>query len=453
MHSFKKSALTCAVAALTLGSQFASADFSKFYEDASVSGKLRTTYYDIEKSDRVDTTTKAKKDNSTAGAWTGGIMVDAKSGYAWDVIGFDASFYGVTKLDMKEDNSSSNQLLNDANEGFGKIGQAYIKVKLGNDDLNGNFKAGRQGIYNGLISSSGSRTVPSTWQGYNLTGNAYGVSYGLAYVDQMSLRNEAGFHKLENFDGKRIDYVAGAQLGYKVAGLDLLYRYAKSKDFLQAHNAKIGYTFDLAEDTSLTVDTRYFVTKENGNLWTGYTNWGGAVTDGNYKATDATFDDKAENLSLNAKLAMNDWTFVAAVSKTKAESKAGIGKYYYDFGKNTHGIWDVETSAFGEDFMYDGEVAYKIGGQYDFASLGAKGLTVGYFFHYGHGMKANNGDKVAENEHDLLVTYAFQQEQLKGLSFKMKYGLYNNDKALRDTIGYGQRNDLRVWLDYKFVAF
>ncbi len=450
MHSFKKSALTCAVAALTLGSQFASADFSKFYEDASVSGKLRTTYYDIEKSDRVNTTTNTKKDNSYAGAWTGGIMLDAKSGYAWDVIGFDASFYGVTKFDMKDKNGHSNQLLNDDNEGFGKVGQAYVKMKLGNDELGGKFQAGRQSVYNGLISSSGSRTVPSTWQGYNLMGNAYGVSYGFAYVDQMSLRNEAGFHKLENFDGKRIDYVMGGQLGYKVGGFDLLYRNAFSKDFLQAHNFNAAYTFALAEDTNLTVGGRYFETKKDGDLWTGYANWGGA---GQRNATDVTFDDKAQNYSLNAKLAMNEWTFSAAVSKTKAESKNGLGKYYYDFGKNTHGIWGLETSAFGEDFMYDGETAWMAGAQYDFSALGAKGLNVGYFFHYGHGIEASNGSKVSENEHDLLVTYAFQQEQLKGLSFKMKYGLYNNDKALRNTIGYGKRNDLRVWLDYKFVAF
>ncbi|WP_263080404.1 OprD family porin [Endozoicomonas sp. Mp262] len=438
MHSFKKSALTCAVAALTLGSQIASANFSNLYEDASVSGKLRVTHYDIQKSDKADNS------SSAAGATTGGLMLDAKSGYAWDIIGFDASLYSAVKLRMDENNSHSNQLLNDDNKGFSKIGQAYVKVKLGNDDLNGKLQAGRQIIYNGLISSSGSRTVPSSWQGYNLTGNAFGVSYGLAYVDQMSLRSEAGFHKLENFDGKRIDYVMGGQLGYKIGGLDLMYRNAFSKDFLQAHNFNAAYTFNLAENTDLTVGGRYFVTKEDGDLWTG-TTWDG----------DTNFNDKAQNFSLNAKLAMNDWTVVAAVSKTKAEyNKAGeLGKYYYDFGKNTHGIWGLETSGFAEDFMYDGETAWMAGAQYDFANLGVKGLNVGYFFHYGSGMELNN-KKLSEEEHDLLVTYAFQQESLKGLSFKMKYGLYRtNDKELRDYIGYGKRDDLRVWLDYKFVAF
>ena len=279
------------------------------------------------------------------------------------------------------------------------------------------FNAGRQIIYNALVSSSTSRSVPSTWQGYNFNSHIHGIHLGLVYVDQMSLRNEAGFHKLENFDGKRIDYVAGAQIDSTIGGLELLYRNGFSKDFLQAHNAKIGYTFPLAEDTALTIDGRYYITKKDGDLWTGYTNWGGPVAAGKpYDTLDAAFDDKAQNYSLNAKLAISEWTFVASVSQTKAESKGNLGKYYYDFGKNTHGFCDILTSAFGEDFMYHDETAWKSGVSYDFSTLGAKGLNASYFFHYGSGMKAKNGDKVSENEHDLLVTYAFQQESLKGLS-------------------------------------
>ena len=437
MKFSSKTALACAVAALSVGAQ---ASFEKLYDDASVSGKLRTTYYDIKKSDRVQSDGSPKADK-TNGAWTAGLTVDAKSGYAWDMIGFDASLYSANKLHMDKTNGSSNQLLNDANEGFSKIGQAYVKMKLGSDQLNAKFKAGRQIIYNGLVSSSGSRTVPSSWQGYNLNGQVYGVKYGFAYADKMSLRNEAGFDHLVDFNGKRIDYVMGGQLSYKMDGLELLYRNGFSKNFLKAHNVQVGYTFALADDTSLTVDTRYFTTKKDGEQWDGSAWW------------DPAFDDKAEYLSLNASMDYNRWMFVASVAKTKAESSQGLGKYYYDFGKNTHGIWSGETSAFGENFFYDGEVSYKIGGEYDFADLGAKGLRLGYFFHYGSGMTAANGKDVGEYEHDFLVVYKFQQPALKGLSYKLKYGFYKNDNALRDTIGYGERNDLRTWLDYKFIAF
>lgn len=50
MTLLKKTTLAWAIAACSMGAQAAS--FSSFYEDASVSGKLRTVYYDIEKAKR-----------------------------------------------------------------------------------------------------------------------------------------------------------------------------------------------------------------------------------------------------------------------------------------------------------------------------------------------------------------------------------------------------------------
>ncbi len=448
MYSPRKTKLNLATVLFSSAALISQADF---IDDTTFRGKLRSTYYDVENIYKKDTNQK----NHTTGAWTGSVMLDIKSGFAWDSIGLGASLYGVTKLDMKEGNQvdaatnpntdgGSYQLLNRYNEGFSKLGQAYLHIKQGDDELGGQFKAGRQSIYNALISSSGSRSVPSTWQGYNLNSQFHDFRLGLAYVDQMSLRNEAGFHKLENFKGEHIEYIAGAELGYTVGGLELLYRNAFAKDFLQAHNAKIGYTFTLSESSSLTIDSRYFETKKDGKLWHGDA-WG-----------KPTFDDKAKNYSLNAELIVNAWTFVSSVSKTEAKSKDAtlngkVGQYYYDFGKNTHGIWDVPTSGFAEDFLYDGETAWKVGGEYDFSSLGAKGLKTGYFFHYGSGMEINK-KSVSEHEHDILVTYAFPQEKLKGLSFKMKYGMYRNDKALRESINK-EENDLRIWVDYKFIIF
>ncbi|WP_330925704.1 OprD family outer membrane porin [Candidatus Sororendozoicomonas aggregata] len=427
----------CAIIAST-----AQGDLSQLFEEGSLNGKLRSIYFDIDKKEYLN-----GSNTKTTGAWTGSLWLDAKSGYAWDVIGFDASYYGVQKLSMANDNKRENggggskELLNDNNEGVAKLGQAYIKAKLGDDAVGGQFRAGRQLIYNALVSSSRSRSVPSTWFGYNLVGKVDAINYGLVYVDQMSLRNQAGFHKLVSFDDRPIDHIIGAQLGYNADGVKLQYRNAFSKDFLKAHNGTVGYTFDLAQDTRLTLDARYYVTKKDGHLWNG-TAWGSPA-----------FDDKAENTSLNARLALMEWTLVASVSKTKAKSSLGLGRYYYDFGKNTHGIWDVPTTAFAEDFFYDGEQAYTVGGQYDFTKTGLNGLTLGYFFTYGHGIQLSNGDKGREHEHDFLAIYAFNQAPLKGLSVKAQYGLYKNSDSVRQEIGYGKRNDLRMWLDYNFVAF
>ena len=128
--------------------------------------------------------------------------------------------------------------------------------------------------------------------------------------------------------------------------------------------------------------------------------------------------------------------------------------YYYDLGRNTHGIWGVPTSGFAEDMLYDGETAWKLGVSYDFTFLGAKGLKLGYAYHCGSGMKVTDsrGNKkdVSEYEHDVFIQYAFPQEMLKGLEFKLNYGMYRNDKELREAISK-EENDLRVWLDYNFI--
>ena len=91
---------------------------------------------------------------------------------------------------------------------------------------------------------------------------------------------------------------------------------------------------------------------------------------------------------------------------------------------------------------------------YDFSSLGAKGLKLGYRFHYGSGMEVVDrlGKKksVSEHEHDMHINYAFPDEILKGLFFNLEYGMYRNDEELRQAISK-EENDLRVWLDYNFV--
>ena len=101
-------------------------------------------------------------------------------------------------------------------QGFGKLGQAWVDLKLPNsiDNVSGHIQAGRQLVYSGLISSSGSRSAQSTWRGYKLEGQVYDFDLGLAFVDQMSLRNQSGFHDLTNFSGKQIDNIVGGELAY-----------------------------------------------------------------------------------------------------------------------------------------------------------------------------------------------------------------------------------------------
>ena len=97
-----------------------------------------------------------------------------------------------------------------------------------------------------------------------------------------------------------------------------------------------------------------------------------------------------------------------------------------------------------------------IGVTYNFSESGLKGLETGYAFHYGSGMEVStpSGQKiaVAEYEHDIHLIYEFPKTLMKGLRFKLKYGLYQNDEALRKAI-HKEEHDLRIWLDYDFLIF
>ena len=456
MASLKKISASCSMLIACASAQAELSGYS-FIDDISLTGKLRTVNYYVENTYQHDHSDKYPK--HSAGAWSAGLQVNMQTGYLADFLALGGSFYGVAKINMDDSKmKDSYQLLDKNNGGFTKAGQLYADLKYGDkkkDPFSGNFKAGRQLLYTGLISSSGSRSVPSTWQGYNLNTNIYGADFKLAYVDKMSLRNEAEFSSIEDFNGNKIDYIMGGELGYtfdltSTQTLNLKYQNAFSKDFLQAHNGAAKWTIPFSETMALSVEGQYYYTKKDGKLWDG-TAWG-----------KPAFQDNASATSLSAKFDVSSWDFQLAVSHIKAE---GIQKtptsgyqrpnvYYYDFGKNTHGIWDVPTSGFAEDMIYDGETVWMAGVGYDFSSLGARGLKLGYRFHYGSGMevKDSQGKKksVSEHEHDMYINYAFPDEILKGLFFKLEYGMYRNDEELRQAINK-EENDLRVWLDYNFV--
>ena len=425
-----------------------------FISNTTLDGKIRTVYYDVHNSEK----------NSSAGAWTGGLWLNFRSGYLGDILGVGASFYGVTKLDMSKENKHSYQLLNNNNEGFAKLGQIYGEIKLPSSftGRSASFTVGRQTLRTGLISGSSSRSTPSTWSGYNLKGaiesSVGNLEIGLALVDQMSLRNEAGFHDITNFSHQRIEHIIGSEITYTLPlssnrKLRFKYRNAFARDFLQAHNGDILFTMPVGKKIEVSAGVSYYQSRKDGSLWEG-------------KGFNGTplFDDKASVINLHASLKSGSWYFRTGISKfdaptsikTTGSGYSQPGVYYYDFGMNTHGTWDVGTTGFAEDMLYDGETVWMGGIAYDFSEIGLKGLEAGYAFHYGSGMHviSPNGQKinVAEHEHDILLVYAFPQKNIEGLKFKLKYGLYRNDAALRKAIGK-EESDLRIWLDYDFLIF
>ncbi|MGY0216994.1 OprD family outer membrane porin [Endozoicomonadaceae bacterium StTr2] len=423
-------------------------------------------------------TPKTKKPKEGADAL--GVQINFQSGWLADTFGFDASVFTVG--DLHSPHKKTRDLLIETESGhrtgFSKLAQAYVKARIPSEDKNKPllmFKGGRERIYTGLIAGSGSRAIPSSWRGVDIKGSYEGFSYGLAWVDQISLRNSSNFEKLKSFkkkgskegtnlgfskngtfdkhDAETIDSVWGAELGYEIMGLSLKYRDSHAKDFLDTYNLDASYKFTVTPEIDLTLNGKYYKEKENGKLWIGSV-WG-----------DPAFNKSADIKHFNIAADIGDLMLMVGYTTTTASYKdsAGnkrMGTYYYDFGMNTHGGFDIPTSMLIGDFFYDNEKAWVMGAGYNFNKL-IPGLSVEVYHTRGDNFKdGKHSEKLKENETDLDLTYKFQSEMLAGLSFRFRYGMYrpSGRQANADNTGLGGdfsngKNEHRIYLDYRLKVF
>ena len=420
MKLFKLSALGAAVLAAT--SVTAHADF---IDDSSFDIKLRNVYFDKDYENSADDWKQ----------WAQGIEANFKSGYIGDVIGFDASYYGALKLDHAGADTGGQLLGGDQGDhGYSKLGQAYLKAKLGDDNLGFYGQAGLMTMGKGLISSSGSRTTPSSFRGAHGEVNINDFAVYSSYVDQISQRASNGYDKLVNHAGKEIDnaYQFGGTYNANNVSAELVY--LESKDYQKQYLADLGYTLPLNDDMSLFIGGIYQEAKKGGDLW------------------DGSFDDKAKHYNLNTKLSMGELALTLSYAKTKAEKANGLGALEYWFAANEYGATPSLVSRQISDFMYNGEKVWQMDATYGFVDLGIPGLKTSLTYTKGSGIEDNSASNVAdsESETDLAVSYAFQQASLKGLSVKLQHGWHTakyKDASNEDT------KDLRFYVDYTVSVF
>ncbi|WP_281647131.1 OprD family outer membrane porin [Parendozoicomonas sp. Alg238-R29] len=420
-----------------------------------------------------------KEKRKDEGATALGVQINFQSGWYADAVGFDASLFTVGNLNSPYDRTRDLLLVTGSGNktGFSKLAQAYVKAKYsledGQDPLI-SFRGGRERIYTGLIAGSGSRAIPSAWQGIDVKGGYGGLSYGFAWVDQISLRSSSNFEDLKSFkkkgtpEGKnldgtnattdtsqaeKIDYAWGIELDYDIMGLSLKYRDSHAKDFLYTYNLDASYKFDISPGLALTFNAKYYKEKEDGELWTSYV-WGSPA-----------FNNDADLTHFNVTADIGNLMLIAGYSKTKASYKDSsgnkrLGVYYYDFGPNTHGGFDIPTSMLIGDFLYDDEKAWIVGAGYNFKDI-VPGLTAEVFYTKGDNFKdGRHSENLEEYETDLDIKYKFQTPALDGLSFRFRYGIYRPDgrKANSANNGLGAdfsrgRDDYRIYLDYRAKVF
>ncbi|MCX4025670.1 outer membrane porin, OprD family [Endozoicomonas sp. SM1973] len=439
MHIFKRTALCTAIVAASSFNMVTHAD-EGFIEGSSLDAVLRNVYFNRDGRHGSD------YDNRE---WIQGLQLNYTSGYFADIIGFDASYYGAWDLDSPGNNfthlPADGRNPKETND-ISLLGQAYVKVKLGDDDLNFNFKHGRMRRDTNLIQGSGSRAVPSSVYGTAADINVHGLKLHGTYLTEGSWRNMGHF---EHFgDGtEEVNYIQSYGLAYEFDnGLGFEYDWGESNSFLEGQQFKVYHTFSLADNTQLYLEGIHHRVKENGDAFIR-----SKINKDRTAAQAASFDGyDSQNTQLLAKLTVDELTLKTAYHQTKGAD------FEYDWAASPSGFGGFNSMVpYWSDFICKDQKAIMVGFEYDFAGVGVPGLTLEAGYRKGFdGDKNNTGIETTSRGNkewgrDTTIAYEFQTAALKGL--KLKWTNYTHREAS------GLKNEdidnNQIYIDYTFNIF
>lgn len=340
---------------------------------------------------------------SNQNAWAQGIHLDWQSGWAWDSVGFDASWYGASKLYSNKD-FAGRDLLRDNNgraEGFNKFGQVYAKARWGDQRLHLSLWAGWKQLYKlGALSVTRSRAVPSSWQGISSELVWDKLTAKAALVDRFSERDEPEKRRFMTLkSNKRIDYIATGELSWvPEKGSKVSFITAESKNYLLRHGLEANTVVALSPKANLLARGVYYYARGLGE-WEGVRafthsaqHWFGLV-----------------GYQFGASESGVGWSY------TRARLNNGLGQFYWQFGKNTRGAFNSKADGEGNDYVKDGESMVYLYSQYRINPA----LQVGVYGNYGDGMKYG-GVSLKEWEYGGFISW--DVPQVKGLNVFSGFG-------------------------------
>ncbi len=427
MKSFALTAISAAI--LAAASSVTHADF---IDDSSFDIQLRTVHFNSNKNSGVDSWSQTAE----------GIQLNYKSGYFADTIGFDASYYGTLGLDHSgvdpySEKVGGGQLLTRDNSSYHKLGQAFVKAKIGDDNSGAYTQIGYMRGKNGGILGSSSRSTPSSYRGALVEGylmDGWMVHGG--YYDRIGLRTEGSWDNFYTQSKEKIDYVWQVGSVYDVNHWRAEGFYLESENYSKQFTGTLAYTFNLNGDTTLMLEGMYHGLKGNGKKW-----------------DNLGFRDKADHYTFTTELNYNGFTGTLIYGYTKAKQDGDhLGTMDDRFAYNDYGSSPSRVGELVGNFWYDGEKVWQAQAGYDFAHAGLDGLNATVVYVYGSDMNdPTSADMAREKELYTEVYYTFSDSSpLKGLSVTLKKGWGKtefNNKATE------KGNDLRAYVDYTINIF
>ena len=442
MNYRKLSALTVLAASIPTTAALANVEGNSLQRDLIQGSKLdlslRNVYFNF----------KSNAPNKNWSQWAQGMELNYKSGYFADFIGFDMSYYGSLRLaqtGIEKHGLMGGQLLGKDSQSYQKLGQAFIKIKASEGPVKLTGKAGYTRIKKGFLSGSSSRATPSSYRGAHgeLSLNDDLTVYG-SYIDRIGFRTENRWEPLVNAAGDRISYAA--QLGgtYKRNNLTLEAMASSAKDYQKQYAVVASHTFDLNEETKLTVDGNFHYARDGGSLF------GKKYKNGT--KTTGFFDSSGHHINLNTRINYKSWSGYLSYGQTTAKKTGGLGTFDYFVAYNEYGAAPTSIGGYIGDFLYHNEKSWQTGVKYNFAQQQLPGLDLSANYIHGSGVKdLSTSNKVTgERETYLTASYAIKEGSLKGLGFKAVQAWYakkiENQKDVK-------MDNTRVYIDYTVNIF
>lgn len=399
--------------------------------------------------------------NELGGTGVGAIL-DYNSSYWGGVAGFDASLYGVAKLDTRENSRNMFDDTDGSNKGFAKLGQGYFKFRHLGDNWNADLQVGRGRFDAGTLSTLDTRLAPGTYQGarthLNFTDVGIGplpgeLGFEAAYINRSSPRDREQFEHLLSNSGEEIDSLYTYGVTYDLKAIELSYARGVAEDFNE--NSRYGLVLQapIGESGGVILDTQYYSFEKAGDIW-----------ERDWMAGDAAYDQDASWLNVNLGVLMSRLRIGLSYSKTEAELSNGkLGYAFFDHGENVDGRMDAWTRS-GNDFNNDGEKTWQVGAEYDLGGLSLFGMPLQGFntmVIYKQGeFDASNpftsaSETVTERQSEYRLYYRFDEKDYSGLSLGVIYTDYRIDSDFVALISAQPNNvvngsEIRTYIDYAF---
>jgi outer membrane porin, OprD family len=400
-----------------------------FIDDSHLSTKIRGIYFD-----RNFYENETNNRNMAAV----GVELNYLSGLYKNALGIGVSGYQIQELytsGRKANDFTSLDSNGDIDSVQSQIGQVFVIFQVGDRF---EARAGRQKVKTMFIASSGTRSIPSTFNGVELKGKIGRVDiYGL-WVNKWSRRHDDKFEDFATQAGGKIDFVSAIGARYQYDNINIEFETLNVKDYLRKYGLRASYRVNL-ENSSLTFGGGVYTSEDAGDLFVA-----GAESDMDYEL-DGTESNDSQGYNFDV-----DWRkdeLGLGLSFTTIRGDMWIEDNY----SGDHGNNPFSTRAvIYPDFTAKNEQVWQVRASYDWSAV-IPGLTIKFAYNYGSGAE-NTADKAlgTADEWYRLMDLKWKIPYVDNLSFRWYSQDYVSRKNGAVNVVKADTWENRVYLDYVY---